>query len=243
MPPGIERQSSDTGGSWTGRTPCSRSSAAGSAARRAPCTSSGTAWTSRSAAFSGRPGAPIEADAVTQEAYSQEVISFGFWAGDDRVGMPPTTRTRPRNPRDCVISCCRRASGSSSAPARWRSSLTRRCAPRTPPKRCCSPSARVPTRRVLASPAGIPPASSRNGAPAPAQLQQLHATGKAIFGRTDEKEGRRDVQIYLDDQQVQARIEEASRRSAACGATKARPPTPTATNGLPRTRSDSRRFG
>jgi hypothetical protein len=36
--------------------------------------------------FSGRPAPPIEADPVTQEAYSQEVISFGFWAGDDNVG-------------------------------------------------------------------------------------------------------------------------------------------------------------
>ena len=36
--------------------------------------------------FSGRAAAPIDADAVTQEAYSQEVISFGFWAGDDNVG-------------------------------------------------------------------------------------------------------------------------------------------------------------
>ena len=36
--------------------------------------------------FSGRPGAAIDADPVTQEAYSHEVISFGFWAGDDTVG-------------------------------------------------------------------------------------------------------------------------------------------------------------
>jgi hypothetical protein len=36
--------------------------------------------------FSGRPAPPIDADPVTQEAYSREVISFGFWAGDDRVG-------------------------------------------------------------------------------------------------------------------------------------------------------------
>jgi hypothetical protein len=35
--------------------------------------------------FSGRPAPPIAADTVTQEAYSQEVISFGFWAGDDNV--------------------------------------------------------------------------------------------------------------------------------------------------------------
>jgi hypothetical protein len=36
--------------------------------------------------FSGRPGAALDADPVTREAYSQEVISFGFWAGDDSVG-------------------------------------------------------------------------------------------------------------------------------------------------------------
>jgi hypothetical protein len=36
--------------------------------------------------FSGRPAPPIiSADTVTQEAYSQEVVSFGFWAGDDKV--------------------------------------------------------------------------------------------------------------------------------------------------------------
>jgi len=36
--------------------------------------------------FSGRPAPAIEADAVTQEAYSEEVISCGFWAGDDNLG-------------------------------------------------------------------------------------------------------------------------------------------------------------
>jgi hypothetical protein len=36
--------------------------------------------------FSGRDAPPLDADPVTQEAYSQEVISFGFWAGDDTVG-------------------------------------------------------------------------------------------------------------------------------------------------------------
>jgi hypothetical protein len=36
--------------------------------------------------FSGRDAPRIEADPVTQEAYSSEVISFGFWAGDDNLG-------------------------------------------------------------------------------------------------------------------------------------------------------------
>jgi hypothetical protein len=39
--------------------------------------------------FSGRsaPALP-EADSVTREAYGEEVISFGFWAGDDRIPEP-----------------------------------------------------------------------------------------------------------------------------------------------------------
>ena len=36
--------------------------------------------------FSGRDAPPVDADPVTQEAYSSEVISFGFWAGDDNLG-------------------------------------------------------------------------------------------------------------------------------------------------------------
>ena len=36
--------------------------------------------------FSGRPAGQADADPVTQEAYSHEVISFGFWPGDDRIG-------------------------------------------------------------------------------------------------------------------------------------------------------------
>ncbi len=31
---------------------------------------------------------PAEADVVSAEAYSHEVISFGFWAGDDRTTYP-----------------------------------------------------------------------------------------------------------------------------------------------------------
>ena len=84
--PGIATPSRASAGSWTGRTRCSRSSAAGSTARRAPCTCSGTASTSRSPGSRAGRRAPIDADPVTQEAYSQEVISFGFWAGDDNVG-------------------------------------------------------------------------------------------------------------------------------------------------------------
>jgi hypothetical protein len=36
--------------------------------------------------FSGRAGPPLDLDPVNQEAYSHELISFGFWAGDDTIG-------------------------------------------------------------------------------------------------------------------------------------------------------------
>jgi hypothetical protein len=55
--------------------------------------------------FSGRAAPPVDADAVTREAYSHEVVSFGFWPGDDRVPdaafysytapEPPGLRDRP----------------------------------------------------------------------------------------------------------------------------------------------------
>jgi hypothetical protein len=35
--------------------------------------------------FSGRPAPVLDTDPVTHEAYSHEVISFGFWPGDDRL--------------------------------------------------------------------------------------------------------------------------------------------------------------
>ncbi|HEY7560650.1 MAG TPA: DUF5996 family protein [Gaiellaceae bacterium] len=35
--------------------------------------------------FSGRPSGTSSEDRVTREAYSHEVISFGFWPGDDKV--------------------------------------------------------------------------------------------------------------------------------------------------------------
>src|SRR5207302_10508081 len=63
--------------------------------------------------FSGkRAGARPGADAVTAEAYSHEVISFGFWAGERRNPFPAYySYTAPEPP------CCG----------------NRRCAPRQPP--------------------------------------------------------------------------------------------------------------
>jgi len=38
--------------------------------------------------FSGRAAPPSAADPVTREAYTHEVVSFGFWAGDQNVREP-----------------------------------------------------------------------------------------------------------------------------------------------------------
>jgi hypothetical protein len=39
--------------------------------------------------FGGKPAPPLpDADPVTQESYSHEVVSFGFWAGDDNQREP-----------------------------------------------------------------------------------------------------------------------------------------------------------
>ena len=69
---------------WTDR--CSRSSAAGSAARRAPSISSGTASTSPSPASPVAPRRRSTADASPGRRTRRELISFGFWAGDDNLG-------------------------------------------------------------------------------------------------------------------------------------------------------------
>ena len=81
--------SSASGASSTGRTACSRSSPAGSAARPARSTSSGTGLDLAVTRFGGKRAAgPPSADPVTREGYSHELISFGFWAGDENVREP-----------------------------------------------------------------------------------------------------------------------------------------------------------
>jgi len=40
------------------------------------------------ARFSGRPAPPLDADPVTREAFADEAIAFGFWAGDDDAPEP-----------------------------------------------------------------------------------------------------------------------------------------------------------
>ena len=108
--------------------------------------------------FSGkRADARPGVDAVTAEAYSHEVISFGFWAGDTKIHSPPTTLIPHPNPRELPkngpsgrleASWTGQANGSRDPPPRRLSAAlaTRR--------RRCSTSFRAPTKQAHPSPAG-----------------------------------------------------------------------------------------
>ena len=137
--------------------------------------------------FSGRPGAALDADPVTQEAYSHEVISFGFWPGDDTVGDAAYysyTAPEPDGLRDQPLAVGRWIEYGAGSLAILPYEAVRSAQPTQ--ERRCSRSARAPTRPAPASPAGTPPASNRTGAPPPTSSNQLHATAAADFGRPND---------------------------------------------------------
>ena len=107
--------------------------------------------------FSGRraPAMP-DADAVTSEAYSHEVVSFGFWAGDQNVREPTYysyTAPEPAGLRGRRSLRPARRLGERGG-ARSRSFRTRTCAQRPTRGRRCSTSSRAPTRRAPTPRAG-----------------------------------------------------------------------------------------
>ena len=134
--------------------------------------------------FSGRPVAPPSADPVTQEAYSHEVISFGFWSGDDNVPdtayysytapEPPGLREQPLALGSWI------PSGSSSSLAILPYEAVR--------------TASDPKRSLLAFCQSAYEAGARlagwdtgsfesKWCPTPSQLRELQATAAAEFGR------------------------------------------------------------
>jgi Family of unknown function (DUF5996) len=133
--------------------------------------------------FSGRPGVPIDADRVTQEAYSQELISFGFWAGDDNVGDATYysyTSPEPEGIRDQPLSVGEWIEFGSGSLAVLPQDDVR--------------TARDPRGTLLAFLQSAYEAGARlagwdagsfesNWCPTPAQLEQLKATATADLGR------------------------------------------------------------
>ena len=119
---------------------------------------------------------------MTQEAYSHEVISFGFWTGDDTIGDAAYysyTAPEPEGLRDQPLPG---ASGWSSARLAGDPSLRGQCARRATRDALLAfcQSAYEAGARL----AGWDTASFESTwCPTPAQLQELHASA-AELGRT-----------------------------------------------------------
>jgi hypothetical protein len=134
--------------------------------------------------FSGRPGVPMDADRVTQEAYSQEVISFGFWPGDDTLGDAAYywyTAPEPEGLRDRPLSAgAWTESGSGSLAVLPYETVRTAPDPRTTLLAFCQSA-----YEAGAQLAGWDTASFQSAwCPTPEQLRRLHAGARAALGRT-----------------------------------------------------------
>ncbi len=133
--------------------------------------------------FSGRPAPPIDADAVTQEAYSQEVISFGFWAGDDN--MPDAayysyTAPEPEGLREVILPIGSWSpAGSGSLAVLPYEAVRTAQDPRTTLLAFCQGAYEAGARLA----GWDVPSFESKWCPTADQLQQLQATAAADFGR------------------------------------------------------------
>jgi len=133
--------------------------------------------------FSGRPGVPLDADTVTQETYSHEVISFGFWPGDDTLGDAAYysyTAPEPQGLRDqpLPIGSWIESGGGSLAVLPYEAVRTA-LDPRTTLLAFCQSAYEAGARL-----AGWDITSFESRwCPTPVQLQQLQAAAEADFGR------------------------------------------------------------
>ena len=82
-PPGITMRSAASATSSTGRTPCLEEFSGWFNGKTSPVHFFWHGFDLAVTRFSGRPSGSSSDDPVTREAYSHEVISFGFWPGDD----------------------------------------------------------------------------------------------------------------------------------------------------------------
>jgi hypothetical protein len=137
--------------------------------------------------FSGRPGVPMDADRVTREAYTHEVISFGFWPGDDNVGDAAYysyTAPEPEGLRDQPLSAggWTESGPGSLAVLPYETVRTAR-APKTTLLAFCQSAYEAGARL-----AGWDTTSFESTwCPSPDQLQQLRASAAADLGRMKER--------------------------------------------------------
>jgi len=134
--------------------------------------------------FSGRPASPMHADRVTREAYSHEVISFGFWPGDDNIGDAAYysyTAPEPQGLRDQPLSAgAWTESGAGSLAILPYETVRAARRPRTTLLAFCQSA-----YEAGAGLAGWDTTSfASTWCPTPSQLQQLQVSAAADFGRT-----------------------------------------------------------
>ena len=133
--------------------------------------------------FSGRPAGQANVDPVTQEAYSHEVISFGFWPGDDRIGDAAYysyTAPEPDGLHDQPLPVGAWMEWGSGSLAILRYDTVRASETH---EGCCSPSAKPHTRQAPSSPTGTRRASSRGGAQRPPSFDNFKPMRSPSFGR------------------------------------------------------------
>ena len=136
--------------------------------------------------FSGRPGVLLDADRVTQEAYSHEVISFGFWPGDDTIGDAAYysyTAPEPAGLRDQPLPIGSWSTSGTSSLAVLPYDIVRIADdPRTTLLAFCQSAYEAGARL-----AGWDTTSFEStSCPTPEQLRHLQATAAADFGRPNE---------------------------------------------------------
>jgi len=133
--------------------------------------------------FSGRPGLVIENDSVEKEAYSHEVISFGFWAGDDTVGdatFYSYTAPEPEGLREQPLSAGSWIEyGSGSLAVLPYEAVRTARDPRTTLLAFCQSAYEAGARLARWDTTSF----ESKWCPAPGQLNQLHATAAEEFGR------------------------------------------------------------
>src|SRR6478609_5281854 len=133
--------------------------------------------------FSGRRVPPAAADPVTQEAYSHEVISFGFWPGDDTVGDAAYysyTAPEPEGLRDQPLSAGSWIEyGSGSLAVLSYEAVRTSSDPRTALLAFCQSAYEAGARLAGWETSTL----ESKWCPTPAQLKELHASVAADFGR------------------------------------------------------------
>jgi hypothetical protein len=135
--------------------------------------------------YSGRPAPPVDADRVTQEAYSQEVIAFGFWAGDDNLGDAAYysyTSPEPDGLRDQPLSAGQWiASGSGSLAVLPYETVRTSADPRTTLLAFGQSAYEAGARLAGWDTAGL----ESSWCPSPAELKELQARAAATSGRSN----------------------------------------------------------